>query len=88
MDGKHVLMKCPGGTGSEFFNYKNSFSIVLLAVVDYNYCFTYIDVGAKGRNSDGGIFNDYSLKRDKIIEFARELCVRWRRSFSLKNLSS
>lgn len=63
MDGKHVVIKCPGGTGSEFFNYKNSFSIVLLAVVDYNYCFTYIDVGAKGRNSDGGIFNDCSLKK-------------------------
>lgn len=45
-----------------FFNYKGSFSIVLLAVVDHDYCFRYLDVGANGRCSDGGIFRNSSLK--------------------------
>lgn len=63
MDGKHILIKGPPGTGSDFFNYKNTFSIVLLGCVDYDYCFTYVNIGAKGRNSDGGIFNESSLKK-------------------------
>ena len=36
-------------------------SIVLLALVDSNYEFLYIDVGANGLCSDGGIFKDYNL---------------------------
>lgn len=63
IDGKHINVKCPPGTISDFFNYKSTFSIVLLACVDHDYCFTYIDVGAKGRNSDGGIFNNCTLKK-------------------------
>jgi hypothetical protein len=34
---------------------------VLLALVDSDYCFHYIDVGAKGRGSDGGVFGNSSL---------------------------
>lgn len=49
-------------SGSEYYNYKNSFSIILLAISDANYCFRYIDVGAQGRFSDGGVFDQSSLK--------------------------
>lgn len=58
IDGKHVFIKAPPNSGTAFFNYKKSYSIVLLAVVDSNRRFVYIDVGSMGRFSDGGILND------------------------------
>ena len=42
---------------SLFYNYKGTFSIVLMAIVDAQYIFIFIDVGAYGSNADGAIFN-------------------------------
>jgi len=62
LDRKNVVVKKPPVTGTEYFNYKNSCSIVLMASVDHDYCFRYVDIGAKGRQLDGGIFANCFLK--------------------------
>lgn len=61
MDGKHIHLQAPINSGSNFFNYKSTFSIVLLALVDADYNFLYADVGCQGRISDGGVFRNTSL---------------------------
>lgn len=56
IDGKHVRIRKPTMSGSLFYNYKNYFSVVLLAIADASYTFIYIDVGAFGKESDSTIF--------------------------------
>lgn len=58
IDGKHVVIFSPRKSGSQYFNYKKTFSIVLLAIADAHGRFIMIDVGSMGRYSDSGIFTD------------------------------
>lgn len=66
IDGKHICIQKPSKSGSSFFNYKQSCSIVLMATVDSEYKFTTIDVGSMGRFSDGHVFSNSALGK-KIV---------------------
>ena len=55
IDGKHVVTSAPDNSRFLFYNYKGTYSIVLLAVVDSEYCFRVVDVGIYGRTSDGSV---------------------------------
>ena len=61
IDGKHIRIRAPAKSGSTYFNYKKYFSIILLAVVDADYRFRYIEVGCEGKAADSGIFNVSAL---------------------------
>ncbi|XP_063788617.1 uncharacterized protein LOC134944002 [Pseudophryne corroboree] len=58
IDGKHVRITPPSKSGSLYYNYKGFLSIVLMAIVNANYEFIFIDVGKNGRASDGGSLKD------------------------------
>ena len=63
LDGKHVALKKPKNSGALYHNYKGFFSIVMLALVDGQYKFRWVDVGTAGSCSDAQIFNTCHLKR-------------------------
>lgn len=56
IDGKQIRMIKPANSGSMFYNYKQYFSMVLFAMCDSNYLFTFVDIGSYGKSSDSGIF--------------------------------
>jgi hypothetical protein len=47
----------------EFYNYKGTESIILMAIVDANYCFIYVNTSCQGCISDGGVFRNTEFYR-------------------------
>ncbi|KAK0411921.1 hypothetical protein QR680_005918 [Steinernema hermaphroditum] len=63
IDGKHVKLKKPPLSGSCFYNYKGSFSIVLMAVCDARYRFIFYSVGNLGHVHDSHAFQNSPFGR-------------------------
>ncbi|XP_036343074.1 putative nuclease HARBI1 [Rhagoletis pomonella] len=61
IDGKHIAIRYKKEYGSYFFNYKGFHSVILLAIVDANYKFLYVNVGTNGRANDAAAFNESSF---------------------------
>ncbi len=64
LDGKHIRVIKPENSGSLYYNYKNYFSILLLAVCDASHKFIFIDVGAYGKSSDSTVFKESKFFRE------------------------
>ena len=62
IDGKHIQIRPPPGTGSEF-QLQENISIILLAIAGPNYECIYADVGSNGRINDSGVWNCSDLRR-------------------------
>lgn len=59
VDGKHIRIINP--LGSMYHNYKGYASVVLMAVANSEYCFTYVDIGSYSKDCDSHIFKKCSL---------------------------
>lgn len=78
IDGKHITIRAPHKSGSQYYNYKKFFSTVLLAVVDAKYRFVVVDCGAYGRNSDGGILSNSKFGQklqNQTLRIPRNKCL-------------
>ena len=70
LDGKHVLMQAPANSGSAYFNYRKTFSIVLMAVCDAKNRFILVIIGDIGRKSDGSVYScshlGYAIENNQL----------------------
>lgn len=61
LDGKHINFRPARAEGSAYRNYKNTDSIILLALVNANYQFLFVDIGRNGRMHDSTVFRESVL---------------------------
>ena len=73
IDDSHIPIKCPpGGAASckEYHNFKNCYSVVLMAIVDLRYRFIWGSCGFPAYSHDAIIFRLRSLGKVKRTEFS------------------
>ena len=61
IDRKHVNIQAPENSDSLFFNYKGTFSLILMSLVCTDYQFIYKDIGDYGSQSDDADFKNSNL---------------------------
>lgn len=67
LDGKHIRITMPPGSGSSYYNYKKYFSVVLMAICDSNYKFVAVDIGGYGSTADSRVFRASGMGR-RLLE--------------------
>ena len=68
VDGKHIEVRAFGNSGTGFYNYKNTFSINLMAMADSRARFLLVDIGAPGSRHDSGVLQDTAFYRAMTAE--------------------
>ena len=76
LDRKHIVMKKPKKSGSEYNNYKGFFSLVLLGLVYTEHRFLWVYVGSSRSSLYAYIFNRSKLKK-KIEDGTCQVRVRF-----------
>uniref|UniRef100_A0A1B0DR53 Uncharacterized protein n=1 Tax=Phlebotomus papatasi TaxID=29031 RepID=A0A1B0DR53_PHLPP len=56
VDGKHIRIQKPPGSGGTYYNFKGYHSIVLMGICDAVCDFIYVSVGSFGSQSDSSVF--------------------------------
>ena len=67
IDRKHIMMDCLKNGGSACYNYKSFHSILLLAICDAKYCFTFADIGVFGSTNDASVLTLCLVKHSDNI---------------------
>ena len=62
LDGKHIAITCPKQAGLNYYNYKQFHSIIMMALVDAEYKFSWVDIGSMGSAGDANVFNHSELR--------------------------
>jgi len=66
VDGKHIRIRKSNESGSQFFNYKNFFFTVPMAVADADYFIISVEVGAYGSPCNPNVFKNSTF--GKLLE--------------------
>jgi hypothetical protein len=64
--GKHVRTVPPPNSRALYYNYKNFYSIILMALVSANYKFIYVDAEKQGRMSEARVL-EYTSFSDRLM---------------------